>query len=177
MSTAVKIIVGSLHASHQALHESVIDLNPEEYLACPTEGAECPAWVLGHAVVADHEVLRQTGPFLPKLECLSEDFAARFAVRDDHGSVWPSEVDGLLASFTAYRSAIIRVAAKLTEAALDFPRRGVILPNNEPSIPYTSMGTMLLALCSYTSMLVGELSAIRTSLGLPDRASWCLHRD
>ena len=62
-------------------------------------------------------------------------------------------------------------------AALDFPRRGVILPNNEPSIPYTSMGTMLLALCSYTSMLVGELSAIRTSLGLPDSASWCLHRD
>ena len=177
MSTAVEIVVGSLNASHQALRESVIDLTPDEYLACPTEGAECAAWVLGHALVADHEVLRQTGAFPPKLECLSEDFAARFGARDDHGSVWPSEVDGLLASFTAYRSAIIRVAAKLTEAALDFPRRGVILPNNEPSIPYTSMGTMLLALCSYTWMLVGELSGMRTSLGLPDRATWCFHPD
>jgi hypothetical protein len=59
---------------------------------------------LGHVVVADHRVLRETGAFPPKLEWLSEDFAARFAARDDHGSVWPSEVDGLLASFTAYRS-------------------------------------------------------------------------
>ena len=177
MSTAIEIVVGSLYASHQVLRESVIDLTPEEYLVCPTEGAECPAWLLGHAVVADYEVLLKTGAFPSKLEWLSEDFAARFAARDDHGSVWPSKVDGLLASFTAYRSAIIRVAAKLTEATLDFPRCGVILPNNEASIPYTSMGTMLLALCSYTSMLVGELSAIRTSLGLPDRATWCFHRD
>ena len=177
MNTAVEIVVESLNASHQAHRESVIDLTPEEYLVCPTEGSECPAWVLGHAVVADYEVLRETGAFPSKLECLSEDFATRFAARDDHGSVWPSEVDGLLASFTAYRSAIIRVAAKLTEATLDFPCCGVILPNNEPSIPYTSMGTMLLALCSYTSMLVGELSAIRASLGLPDRATWCFHRD
>src|SRR5260370_26475901 len=100
MSTAVAIIVGSLHASHQALHESVIDLTPEEYLACPTEGAECPAWALGHAAVADHEVLRQTGPFPPKLECLSEDFPARFPGRDDHGSLSPSDVAGPLASFT-----------------------------------------------------------------------------
>src|SRR5260221_12363095 len=111
MSTAVEIIVGSLHASHQVLHESVIDLTPEEYLACPTEGAECPAWVLGHAVVADHEVLRQTGPFFPKLECLSEDFAARFPVRVDHGSVWPSEAHGLLASCTSYSPGSIRCAA------------------------------------------------------------------
>src|SRR5262249_27519747 len=59
------IVVGSLYASHQALRESVIDLTPEEYLVCPTEGAECPAWVLGHAVVADHEVLRETGAFPP----------------------------------------------------------------------------------------------------------------
>src|SRR5260370_11176211 len=154
MSTAVEIVVESLYSSHQALRESVIDLTPEEYLVCPTEGAECPAWVLGHALVADYEVLRETGAFPPKLECLAEDFATRFAARDDHGSVWPSAVDGLLASSTAYRSAIIRVAAKLTETTLDFPRCGVTLPNNEPSIPYASMGTMLLALCSYTRMLV-----------------------
>jgi len=42
MSTAVEIVVGSLYASHQAVRESVIDLTPEEYLVCPTEGAECP---------------------------------------------------------------------------------------------------------------------------------------
>src|SRR5882672_9448529 len=51
MSTAVEVVVGSLYASHQALRESVIDLTPEEYLVCSTEGAECPAWVLGHALV------------------------------------------------------------------------------------------------------------------------------
>ena len=33
MSRAIGIVVGSLHASHQALRESVIDLTPEEYLA------------------------------------------------------------------------------------------------------------------------------------------------
>src|SRR5882724_8465897 len=164
MNTAVEIVVESLNASHQAHRESVIDLTPEEYLACPAEGAECPAWGLGHAVVADHQVLRETGAFPHKLECLSDDFVARFGVRDDHGSVRPSEVDGLLPSFTAYRSAIIRVAAKQTEATLDFPRGGVILQNNEPSIPYTSMGTMLLALSSYTSMLAGELGVIRACL-------------
>src|SRR5882757_1075450 len=118
MSKAVEIVVGGLYASQQAVRESVIDLTPEEYLVCPVEGAECAAWVLGHATVADHVVLRETGPFPRQLERLSEDVAARFAARDDHGSVWPSEVDRLLASFTAYRSAIIRVATKLTDATL-----------------------------------------------------------
>jgi hypothetical protein len=101
------------------------------------------------------------------LKCVSDDFAARFAVRDDNGSVWPAEVDDLLSSFTAYRMAIIRVAAGLTPGSLDRPVRGVILPNNQPAIPYTTTGTMLLALSAYTSMLVGELSVIRSGLGRP----------
>ena len=167
MSAAVEMIVGSLHASHQAMRGSVIDLTPEEYLQRPAEGAECAGWVLGHAVFADHEALRELAAFPPDLKCVSDDFAARFAVRDDNGSVWPAEVADLLPSFTAYRMAIIRVAAGLTPGSLDRPVHGVILPNNEPVIPYTTTGTMLLALSAYTSMLVGELSVIRSGLGRP----------
>jgi hypothetical protein len=172
MSPAVEMIVRSLHASHQALRDSVIDLTPQEYLQRPAEGAECAAWVLGHAVFADHEELRESGAFPPDLECVSDDFAARFAVRGDDGSVWPAEVDDLLRSFTAYRLAIIRVAAGLTPGSIDRPVHGVILPNNEPAIPYTTRGTMLLALSAYTSMLVGELSVVRTGLGRPPVVPW-----
>jgi hypothetical protein len=40
MSATVEMIVGSLHASHQAMRGSVIDLTPEEYIQRPAEGAE-----------------------------------------------------------------------------------------------------------------------------------------
>jgi DinB superfamily len=171
-STAAGMIVRSLHASHRALRDSVFDLTQEEYLQRPAEGAECAAWVLGHAVFADHEALRESGAFPPDLECVSDDFATRFAVRGDDGSVWPAEVDDLLPSFTAYRLAIIRVAAGLTPGSIDRPVHGVVLPNNEPAIPYTTTGTMLVALSAYTSMLVGELSVIRSGLGRPPLVHW-----
>jgi hypothetical protein len=172
MSATVEMIVESLHASHRALRDSVIDLTPEEYLQRPAEGAESAGWVLGHAVFADHEALRELAAFPPDLQCVSDDFAARFAVRDDNGSAWPAEVDDLLPSFTTYRMAIIRVAAGLTPGSIDRPVRGVILPNNEPAIPYTTTGTVLLALSAYTSMLVGELSVIRSGLGRPPLVHW-----
>src|SRR5260370_2077260 len=103
---------------------------------------------------------------------VSEDFAARFAVRDDNRSVWGAEVAELLPSFTAYRMAIIRAVANLTQVSLDLPVNGVVLPGNEPSIPYATTGEMLLALSAYTSMLSGELSVIRVGLGRSAFLDW-----
>ena len=74
MSTAIEIVAGNLYSSHQALRESVIDLTPEEYLVCPTKGAEYPFLVLvprgsrrSRSAVGDGGVPPQTGMSIGRL--------------------------------------------------------------------------------------------------------------
>jgi len=93
-------------------------------------------------------------------------------VRDNNRSVWAADVAELLPSFAAYRMAIIRSVANLTEVSLDLPANGVVLPGNEPSIPYATTGEMLFALSAYTLMLSGELSVIRVGLGRSALLDW-----
>ena len=172
MTSGIDLVLSSLHFSRRAIQLSMIDLTEEQSLICLAEGAECAAWILEHAIFADHYVLRQMGTVGHDVPELSEDFAARFAVRDNNRSVWAAEVAELLPSFAAYRMAIIRSVANLTEVSLDLPINGVVLPGNEPSIPYATTGEMLFALSGYTSMLSGELSVIRVGLGRSALLDW-----
>ena len=165
MNAAVELFVRSLDSTRRMIQYSIADFNEQECLEEPIEGAGCAAAVLGHAILADYRALETLQAVDGNLPRLDEAFQARYSVNDDSCRVWPSEVSGLLPRFTTYRVTLVRAVGVLTDQALDVPVTGIILPDNDPSIPFSTTAEMLVALNIYTSILAGQLSAIRLGLG------------
>jgi hypothetical protein len=162
---ANEVYISSLRYSGDLVQNGLVELTTDELLATPLDESLCAAWLVGHALYADAHVLERLGALDAELPDLPHDFANRFDRWDRNPLIFPAEADELPDLFAKYRASIIRCVGAMDDQSLDQAIHGTILPGSESPIPYSTQGTLLSALTSYTSMLSGNLSAIRQALG------------
>src|SRR5258708_3051366 len=174
MMTINAIIVQMLEMAGSLLERSVIDLTDEQWLHRPGEGLDSAAWLVGHAVLVDRQILEELDvvPLPPLPDHWFSSYQHRpdgesFAVYDDGASV--------LAHFVVHRRALIATVAHIPPDSLD---RELDPPGRERYNPlrteevdmlfdYRTVGEMVRNMAiSYTAQLVGELSLVRQSLDL-----------
>ena len=177
--TAAKVIIQQLESSLWLLTQSVLDFSDDQWSHSPGDGLACAAWIVGHALLVDRQVLEELedleelkGPFL---RALPADWETRFRSRPE--DQYASDCDGgndIFAHLLTHRHALIAAVSRAVATTLDRyldppaqyrynPLRG---DDEDPLFDYQTIGEMVLAAALYTCQLAGELSVVRQSLGM-----------
>src|SRR5208282_4980492 len=80
MATAQDIIAHSTIASGKMVRRFADDLKPAEYLHRPTPKSNCAAWLIGHLILADRNILKKLG--VADIPELPSDFEKRYSQKD-----------------------------------------------------------------------------------------------
>jgi uncharacterized damage-inducible protein DinB len=153
-------IAYALRTSKALFHRYLDDLKPHEFEYQPCPGGNNAAWIVGHLVRTDRRSLGWLG--VDNLPAVPDGFEERFsptraAAVDQKGYGDPK---GLVALFDAHRDRLIAAVLGADESQLREPP-----PMQSPL--FADRGEALLFMALHTAMHLGQVSAIRRSLGYP----------
>jgi hypothetical protein len=158
MSSANDIIAHSLSCSQGLLQRLAADLSPSDHLHRITPQANCAAWIIGHLVLSERNVMKRLNLELPKLP---DGFEKRFS--RDAGCPQASEfgdVLQLMPMFNEHRTMLIHAIKKATPQQLDQPL-------DKPFPLFNTVGELANFYGAHTAVHAGQISLIRRHLGRP----------
>jgi DinB superfamily len=140
------------------LQRFVADLSPADYLHRISPEANCAAWIIGHLVLSERNVMKRLGLNLPQLP---EGFEKQFS--RDAGCPQANEfgdVTKLMPMFNEHRTMLIDAIKKATPQQLDQPL-------DKPFPLFNTVGELANFYGAHTAMHAGHISLIRRHLGRP----------
>jgi uncharacterized damage-inducible protein DinB len=152
-------IVFNLKASRGLIDGLTADLTGSDWTHRPAPGANCAAWLVGHLVIVERNILRNLN--VPDVPALPEGFEATFS-RENNAPHAESFGDPtiLVPLFDKLRERVIQAVTKLPANHFEQP-----LP--KPSPRFTTFGEYLTFMGIHVAMHAGQISTIRRSLGRP----------
>lgn len=161
--TPTEAIAYSLSVSKKMAHRFLDDLKPAEFEVQPCPGANCVAWILGHLTMTDRRSLTWLG--VTDLPPLPVGFEERFKTTrttagEQKGYGEPAE---LVRLFDDHRDRLIAALATADPAKFTEP------PTFQTPM-FADRGEGYLFMGLHTAMHLGQISAIRRTLGYPPAA-------
>jgi hypothetical protein len=158
--TPNELIAGGYRMAKGLLHRMVDDLTPAEFRHKPAPGANSAVWIVGHLAVTLRRTAERLGA--ADLPPVSAELAGRFAATrqpagDQAGLGDPVE---LLKLLDTCADLVIEAVKQVPADKLDGPAvsAGALPTNYAEGLLFGSL---------HVAMHVGQLSAIRRSLGKP----------
>ena len=122
--TAAKVIIQQLETSLWLLTQSISDFSDDHWTHIPGDGLACAAWIVGHALLVDRQVLEELEDLeelnAPLLRALPADWETRFRSRpeDQYASDFDNGHD-IFAHFITHRHALIAAVSQVAATTLD----------------------------------------------------------
>ncbi len=176
--TAANVIIQQLETSLWLLTHSLSDFSDDHWTHIPGDGLPCAAWIVGHALLVDRQVLEVLeeleGLEAPMLRMLPVDWEARFRSHpEDQHALYYYYYDVLMIYVINYRHALIaavsQIAATTLDRYVDQYNHNIfngVCEDENPLFDYETIGEMILAAALYTFQLAGEMSVVHRSLGM-----------
>jgi hypothetical protein len=163
------------------MEEAVGGFTEAQWRRVPARGLDCAAWIVGHAVLIDRQVLDELD--VPSLPAIPAEWPSLYEVRpdDDLAEEYHSG-QFILTRLVTHRKALLRAVSEAATDSLDReleppgeqgynPLRG---DEDNPLFDYRTLMEMVTNISLYTSQLAGELCVLRQSFGLPIDKDWLL---
>jgi hypothetical protein len=176
--TAAKVIIQQLETSLWLLTQSISDFSDDHWTHIPGDGLACAAWIVGHALLVDRQVLEELEDLeelnAPLLRALPADWETRFRSHpEDQYASYSHDYAYKLKHFVNYRHALIAAVSQIAATTLDRymyqdtqNRFNSLVDDENPLFDYETIGEMILAAALYTCQLAGEMSVVCQSLGM-----------
>lgn len=160
--TTKEAILYSLRFSRNMVGMWTRDLSREDMHYRIVPQANCAAWILGHLILSDRYLLKLVGVPAEAMPALPDDaFEQRFSQDDaapqaqDYG-----DAENLPNVFDTHRQAVIQAVEAADDSLFDQPL-------DKPLRIARTVGEFLLFAPNHGAMHMGQISAIRRSLGRP----------
>lgn len=156
---AKQVIRNALDSTMFILQTYLSDLTDEELLIQPGEGANLPAWQLGHLILSEDRLLAEFPGYKPV------EWPAGFAERHSRGQTASTERTGwaskaqYLELYGQVRANTLAVLDGLSNEDLDTPSKGAMA-----KFAPTYAAVLILA-SNHTLMHGGQLAVLRRKLG------------
>jgi hypothetical protein len=176
--TAAEVIILQLETSLWLLTQSISDFSDDHWTHIPGDGFPCAAWIVGHALLVDRQVLEVLEELeeleAPILRALPADLETRFQSHpEDQYASFYYDYLYILKHFVNYRHALIAAVSQIAATTLDRylsedtqNRFKHLVDDEDPLFDFETIGEMILAATLYTCQLAGEMSVVRQSLGM-----------
>lgn len=160
--TGVESIASSLESTGQMLELFLSDLNDNDILTCPVEGANHIAWQVGHLISSERFMMTGNLPGV-QYENAPTDFDAIHS--RDSSSKTSSQgflsKSAYLELFRKTREATLKAIRNLKDSDLEAPTTGRL------AVKAPIIGKLFLLNAHHTLMHMGQFSVIRRKLGKP----------
>lgn len=157
-ATPSEAIDYAMRASKIMVHRFVDDLKSSDFEFQPAPGANCVAWILGHLALTDRRSLAWLG--VSDLPELPSGFDEMFPKTGQKAGVQSGFGDpkAIVAAFDAHRDRLIAALKAVDPAKF-------LEPPSFQSPMFSDKGEGYLFMGLHTAMHMGQVSAIRRSLG------------
>jgi uncharacterized damage-inducible protein DinB len=151
-----QVIAHAQLAASRLINMMFADLTPQEMLHRPCPSGNCPAWILGHLILAERRFLLSAGG---TVEPLPDGFEAKFA-RDELAPKLAEygDVSGLLAMWNAVHDQLVKQTEAITIEQLETKLE-------KPHPMFQTLGQLMVFANIHATMHAGQVSVIRRSLG------------
>ncbi len=173
--TAANVIIQQLESSLWLLTHSISDFSDDHWNHIPGDGLPCAAWIVGHALLVDRQVLEVLEELeAPILRALPDDWETRFRSHpeDQYASNYYN-CKVIFEYFVTHRHALIAAVSQIAATTLDRyldhdtkNRFNDLVDDENPLFDCETIGEMILAAALYTYQLSGEMSVVLQSLGM-----------
>jgi hypothetical protein len=169
------MIIQQLETSLRLLTQSISDFSDDHWTHIPGDGFACAAWIVGHALLVDRQVLEVLEELeAPILRALPADWETRFrSLPEDQNASEYYNCNAIFEHFVTYRHALIAAVSQIAAITLDRymdrdtqNRFNSLVDDENPLFDFETIGEMILAAALYTCQLAGEMSVVRQSLGM-----------